>query len=144
MRHIDGFLGVYSSDNAVQVRKKGESLIINFDTEKEPGSHFVAIYMKNKNHCLYFDSLKIPIIPIELYKYLSSYTPAIIDCSKDVQSFNSTYCGFYCMLFILSNKISSDFWRLTISKFKTQSKSNDSKCIKYLCQSIKKYFTQRK
>lgn len=138
MGYINGFLGVYSSNNAVKLRKKGESLIINFDKEGEPGSHFVCLYMKNRDTCLYFDSLNLPIIPTEIYSYLSCRSFNVKNCSKDIQSFNSSYCGFYCMLFIICNKISFKYWEKVSKNFKTRCMSNDKKCIDYLCLSIKK------
>ena len=141
LKHVNRFLGVFSSDNAIKMRKAGECLIINFDKQGEPGSHFVSLYMKSNNHCIYFDPLNLPIIPIEIYNYLSNRDFNITNCSLDIQSFESTYCGFYCMLFIICNKISFKYWVSTVKKFKSRSKKNDSKCIKYLCSAIKKYFS---
>jgi len=100
MQCVNGFLGVFSSNNAVKLVEKGQSLIINFDKEGEPGSHFVALYMKSKTHCLYFDSLNLPIIPIEIYNYLNKRNFNITNSSKNVQAFSSSYCGFtVCFLF---------------------------------------------
>lgn len=138
--HVKGFLGVYSSNNAVKLKRKGECLIINFDKEGESGSHFISLYMKSSKHCLYFDSLNLPIIPIEIYEYLSDRTFQITNSSKNIQSFESTYCGFYCMLFIICNKISFKYWETISDKFKSRCKNNDSKCIRFLCTAIKKYF----
>lgn len=138
--HFKGFLGVYSSNNAVKLKRKGECLILNFDKEGEAGSHFICLYMKSGKCCLYFDSLNLPIIPFEIYNYLSDRSFNIENCSKDIQSFKSTYCGFYCMLFIICNKISFQYWNHVSKKFVTRCMSNDMKCIDYLCSAIKKYF----
>jgi len=138
--HIKGFKGVYSSNNIGKLSRSGECLIINFDKAGESGSHFVCLYMKSKNHCLYFDSLNLPIIPFEIYKYLSNQSFHITNSSQNIQSFDSVYCGFYCMLFIICNKIGFEYWKKISKKFKQRCMSNDSKCISFLCTTLKKYF----
>jgi len=45
-----------------------------------------------------------------------------------IQSPFSTYCGFYCMLFIVSYKIGEKYWKSVLSKFN----SNDLKMIKFV------------
>lgn len=142
MGKFKGFDGVFSSDNAPLVTKVGKSIIINFDKRSEPGSHFIAVYINKAGKCLYFDPLNITHIPIDIHNYLSKYK-IFENASCDIQPFFSTYCGFYCMLFIISNLISSKYWKSIKKKFKNM-KENDSKCIKLLCISIKKYLTMKK
>jgi len=136
LRQIQSFKGVFSSDNCPLLKHPGESIIINFDRVNEGGSHFVAIYLHKKDELRYFDSLDIPLLPPELNLYLEQY-PKILDCSKQIQSFSSTYCGFYCMLFILSNIF--DVWGKTINFFLLDKIENDHMCIELLCCFLKKY-----
>ena len=132
MFHFPNFLGVYSSDNIPLLTDKRQSIIINFDRSYEMGSHFIAIFMKNKKTCLYFDSLNFENIPIELSVYLQQY-PNVEDLSKNIQSRFSTFCGFYCMLFILCNLINYNMYKKIFNKFQTSDLRNDKLCIDYLC-----------
>lgn len=133
MKIIPGFIGVFSSDNCPLLTKKKTGLIMNFDKQNEPGSHFIAFFLNDKNECLYFDSLDIPIIPFTVDKYILNYN-TIFDYSIPVQSFNSSYCGFYCMLFISSMFVNEKYYENIFSKFFKQSIDNDKKCISYLCK----------
>jgi len=139
LKQIQGFKGVFSSDNCPLLKNPGESIIINFDRVNEGGSHFVAIYLQQKNVLKYFDSLDIPLLPPELIVYLKQYSK-IYDCSKQIQSFSSTYCGFYCMLFIMSNVFS--VWKKTLDFFLIDRLENDHICINLLCNLLKKYHKQ--
>lgn len=140
MKYLKGFIGVYSSNNAPLLKTKMSSVIINFDKKNEPGSHFVAFFMNDKFECFYFDPLNVNLIPIEISEYIKKYD-IIFDASENIQSFFSTYCGFYCMLFLFCININVEYWNNTAKFFKQRSMENDKKCIKMLCKSIKKYFS---
>lgn len=137
-KNVKGFLGVFSSNNAIQLKNPGESIIINFDKVGESGSHFIAIFLTSKE-LLYFDSLNFPIIPISLANYLSHYKK-IRDHSKSLQSFKSTFCGFYCMLFIICNVLNEKYAIQILGKMKENDSNNDNKCILYLTHFLKMYF----
>jgi hypothetical protein len=143
MKYFPGFKGVYSSDNAIILNKKNESIIINFDTQYEKGSHFVAVFMHSSKECSYFDSLNNSIIPNKIHSYLQKYS-SVKNCSIQIQPLMSTYCGFYCMMYIVANIIGLGYWKSIVSKFKKSPQTNDEKCIKYLCMSIKKFFKANK
>lgn len=139
---IKKFKGVFSSDNIYKLKLKGECIIINFDRSYEPGSHFIAIYCVNKNTIMYFDSLNLDSIPQEIYNYIKSYKLSI-DMSFNLQNIFSTYCGFYCILFLYSISISKRYWNKISKKFQSNmSIKNDNLCIRYLCTSIKKYLNK--
>ena len=71
--------------------------IVNFNTSKEPGSHWVCYY-KNGSDCLYFDSFG-QITPIEIQNYLKTRKQfesdeAAIQRNTDiVQHINTHVCG---------------------------------------------------
>lgn len=136
MKKIPNFVGVFSADNAPFLKKGKSSMIVNFDKRGEPGSHFIAIFKKRKNKVYYFDPLKLNIFPIEIARILGRY-PHTFDFSENIQSFESTYCGFYCMLFILSQYINEEYWKKICKKFEYRNKLNDEQCIKLICKSIK-------
>ena len=141
LKNVKGFLGVYSSNNAIHLQNPGESIIINFDKVGERGSHFIAIFLTS-NELLFFDSLNYPIIPLSLSQYLSEYKK-IKDLSKSLQSFESTYCGFYCMLFIICNVLNKKYLIRILGKMKENDVNNDRKCIFYLTRSLKMYFQKK-
>lgn len=136
MKNIKGFKGVFSSNNTPDL-KNNMSIIVNFDKENEPGSHFVAIFKKRK-YCLYFDSLNCNFIPVEIARYLYKYDK-IKNYSESLQSLTSTYCGFYCMLFILCQILGEKKWKKVLKYFKNDKNNNDDICIDLICKIILKY-----
>ena len=139
MKNIKGFIGVYSSNNIPILDKDDSSVIVNFDKINEPGSHFIAIYRKNSNKIIYFDSLNLKILPLDIAQYLSQYRH-IFDLSKQIQSVNSTYCGFFCILFILAMNVSENYWNNIHSKFKSGDLKNDNKCIELICKTYNQFY----
>lgn len=136
MKVVPGFKGVFSSDSIPKLKDKYSSLIINFDERTEPGSHYVAVF-RNQNKCFYFDPLKLNFLPTKIGYYLYQYC-TVFDLSNDFQSFQSTYCGFYCMLFIISLNIGEQYWKeCIVPRFKARKKANDKICINLICKSIK-------
>ena len=145
MKNIHGFLGVFSSNNSPMLKNHGECIIINFDKNYERGSHFIAIFINKDNTCLYFDSLNNVYIPEDIHHYLKKYK-RFKNMSQMIQSPFSTYCGFYCMLFLVCYKIGKKCWELTLSKFilKSDDLKNDKICITMLCKYIKMYYRKNK
>lgn len=140
-KKLPGFLGVFSSDN-IKRMKNNNSLIINFDKMSEPGSHFVAVFKKN-NICYYFDSLNLGFVPTDIAGYLV-LEDKIINLSSNIQNINSSYCGFYCILFILSMNISEKYWINIDKKFQKQKIENDKICINLICETVKKLSRNKK
>jgi hypothetical protein len=139
MREIKGFRGTFSSNNAPKL-KNMQSAILNFSKYDEEGTHFIAI-ANYKNKCVYFDPLSIKenFIPYEIKKYLKKYNN-VLNVSKKIQNNNSEFCGFFCMLFIISLSISKIFLFTILSKFKNDSEKNDALCVIHLKKAINKYF----
>ena len=93
------FLGVFPSDGIQNLETFPSALIINLDTSKDPGSHWVAIYFSNEATCEIFDSFgRKPEIRIMKYitKYVKSYTYNNI-CVQDLWSVS---CGQMCLYFL--------------------------------------------
>lgn len=137
MKNVKGFKGVFSSNNIPLLKQNNSSLILNFDKEDEPGSHFIAVFL-TKNHLLYFDSLNLGFTPIDIAVYINKYKKCL-NMSQSLQNFNSDFCGFYCILFILANLIGEKYWSSIEKKFKFQDLKNDSVCINLICKTIKKF-----
>lgn len=76
------------------------AIVANTDPHSQPGSHWVAMYLDNDGHCVYFDSYGVPPgIPQHLNrirKNSRSYTWN----TRHLQSFGSKVCGQYCIMFL--------------------------------------------
>jgi hypothetical protein len=95
--------------------------IINLDNSNLSGSHWVAAIFK-KNEVLYFDSYGI-IYPNELK--LASGSRKIYYNKKDLQSMNSSACGYYCIAFLLYVK-NCESYNVFINSFSFLTNVNDN------------------
>ena len=99
---IRRFRGVFMRDTLPGNSHGEECGIVNLDTSKEKGTHWVCYYKKGLDR-VYFDSFG-QITPIEIQDYLKSTKErgiGVIQRNTDiVQPFNSTICGHLC-LFVL-------------------------------------------
>ena len=71
--------------------------IINLDSEKGAGTHWVAYY-KNNNTIEYYDSFGNLQPPLEVLHYLR---PNITYNYKRDQKFNTYNCGHLCLKFLM-------------------------------------------
>lgn len=103
---IPYFKGVFTRDQLPEKLENKESGIVNFNTSKEPGSHWVA-YFRDGNQKIYFDSFG-QVIPTEIQKYLKTKEeyqnnlPVIQRNTDIVQEPNTVICGHLC-LYVLDN-----------------------------------------
>ena len=108
---IPYFRGVFMRDNIPKPPPhKIECGIVNLNTTKEKGSHWVCYY-KNESNRVYFDSFG-QITPLEIQNYLkkpSEKGVAVIQRNTDiVQALNTHICGHLC-LFVLK-ALSGEHW----------------------------------
>ena len=61
------FNGVYSRDNLPAKIKKG-AYVINLDEYEDAGTHWIALYVKNKK-VVYYDSFGVEHVPKEIIKF---------------------------------------------------------------------------
>ena len=103
---IPYFRGVFMRDTLPKRTHKRECGIVNLNTSKESGSHWVA-YQKDGNKRIYFDSFG-QITPWEIQKYLKTNEElergkGVIQRNTDiVQAINTNVCGHLC-LFVLKS-----------------------------------------
>ncbi|KAI8124135.1 hypothetical protein CVS40_5184 [Lucilia cuprina] len=95
-KYISFFRGVYMRDKLPVKAKSRECGIINLDTYKGPGSHWVA-YNKNKDNAEYFDSFGNLQPPVEVLKYLGNNVTYNYERK---QQFNSYNCGHLCLKYL--------------------------------------------
>lgn len=104
--NIPNFRGVFMRDTLPNHPKQVECAIVNLNTSKELGSHWVCYVKKGKSR-IYFDSFG-QVIPLEIEKYLKTSTelqkhiPVIARNTDIVQSVNTHVCGHLC-LFVLAS-----------------------------------------
>src|SRR5436190_13083711 len=96
-KNIPNFKGVFMR-NELKNPRKNESLIINLDSKKGSGTHWVAV-KKRGDKILYFDPFGIqpPKEIIRYYKTLKVYYS-----TTKVQKLNATNCGKLCIQFLKS------------------------------------------
>jgi len=93
------FKGVYPSDKIPKLNDLSPYCILNLDSSKEPGSHWVALAKSGKDSILYdsFGRHNNEIIPDLKY----SGNGRIIDTDRDAeQKILETNCGARCIAFL--------------------------------------------
>ena len=111
----NNFVGVYSVDT-VPRNLWGKSCcgIINLSKADHPGSHFIAIFINERNELWYFDSFALP--PPMLNYHLMRFLKKWIERKKikyalprPIQDFDSLFCGWYAAAFCLYVSDPSNF-----------------------------------
>jgi len=123
-------IGIYMKDELPSKLKQG-FYIVNLASEKDKngGTHWMAFYY-TPNKSYYFDPYG-ELAPLEVDNKIRPY----IYNMKQIQDYNSTACGYYCMAFIIymnefKNK-SNGFFKF-INLFSTNTKENDKLLYKLL------------
>ena len=105
LKLIKNFLGCYPADINLKTKKKNFSVIFNLSNHNETGTHFVAISC-NKDVIIYFDSFGNPCTNKHLKLFLEKNcrNKKLIYNKTKVQSDKSTFCGIFCLGFLLSQQ----------------------------------------
>ena len=88
--------GVYSRDNLPNKIKDG-AYVINLDAYSDIGTHWIDLYVKNKD-ITYFDSFGGEHIPKEIKAFIKNKN--IKTNIFRMQAYNSIMCGYFCIGFI--------------------------------------------
>ena len=102
--NIPNFRGVFMRDTLPKTPHENECGIVNFNTIKEPGSHWVCYYKKGKER-IYFDSFgQISLHELQNYlKEASEKNKQVLQRNTEiVQKPNTKICGHLC-LFVLKS-----------------------------------------
>lgn len=94
---IPYFRGVYMRDKLPKKPKRIECAIINLDSYKNEGTHWVA-YVKLNDYCEYFDSFGDLKPPLELCEYMKNIK--IVYNYINYQSYDTVNCGHLCIKFL--------------------------------------------
>ena len=120
-KHFDG---IYSKDQLPKELIRGKFYIINLqDHNKGDGTHWTAFYYNKPLTSIYFDSYGF-IAPQDVQDKITPY----IFNDAEIQDFNSSACGYFCVAFIkfLHNKSDKqEAYKTFLKLFKLNTLKND-------------------
>ena len=120
-KHFDG---IYSKDQLPKELIRGKFYIINLqDHNKGDGTHWTAFYYNKPLTSIYFDSYGF-IAPQDVQDKITPY----IFNDAEIQDFNSSACGYFCIAFIkfLHNKTDKqEAYKTFLKLFKLNTLKND-------------------
>lgn len=70
--------------------------IVNLDSEKGKGTHWVMVSNLNPSICTYFDSFGVSPPP-EILHFMKTSGKECVYNTEDLQAYSSDACGWYCM-----------------------------------------------
>ena len=117
------FGGVYSKDQLPELIKDKFYIVNLQDHDEGGGSHWTCFYYNYPSTSIYFDSYGF-IAPRDVQKRISPY----VFNEKDIQDFNSSACGWYCIAFIkfLHDKTDKEeMFKTFLKLFKLETIKND-------------------
>lgn len=134
LKHLKIFQGVYPSDITPSIKSLPAGIVINTDNHKEPGEHWVALYIDEKKHGTYFDSYALPPLLPSILKTIKRFCNTYEYNKCPLQAFNSETCAHYCIFFIELKNIGLGL--NFICNFFNKNRKNNDTMIRYL---IKKF-----
>lgn len=77
------------------------AIVFNLDTHKQPGSHWVAVFIDNKNKTIdYFDSLGNPINKNIQY-FINEFNEFNLNINSIIHQKGGSQCGIYSVFYII-------------------------------------------
>ena len=118
------FGGIYSKDQLPEDLTRTKFYIVNMqDHDEGNGTHWVVFYYNKPLTSIYFDSFGF-VAPTDVEKRITPY----IFNDADVQDYNSSACGYFCIAFIkfLHNKQDKqEAYKAFLMLFKNETIKND-------------------
>lgn len=144
---VRSFDGVYSADNVpdklLKYKGKGQkSCIVNLARRREKGTHFIVLSVKADTIKIY-DSLSLPLKQFSpsLYSALKKSGKVLKRAFKNaIQDIDSSFCGFYCIYFVLSlakDQFPNGDGVVKFFKSRQPKRANDTIVIDNICAMIK-------
>ena len=115
------YLGTVAFDQLPKYIKYPSCLIVNNQSSNQPGQHWIAIYFEKNRKAEFFDSFGQGAKYYNLENYIRIRSKGYVNNNVQLQSNDSNFCGYYCVLFIL---LKSRGW--TLRKILKQFKSPNS------------------
>ena len=118
------FGGIYSKDLLSRPLRRATFYIVNMqDHDEGNGTHWVVFYYNNPLTSIYFDSFGF-VAPLQVENRITPY----IFNDAEVQDYNSSACGYFCIAFIkfLHNKQDKqEAYKAFLQLFKNETVKND-------------------
>jgi hypothetical protein len=131
-RKLCNFVGVFPRDkipNITKITKFPCCFVLNTDTSKLKGSHWVAVYYSSPKTCEFFDSYGMLPIVYNIDIKTSVYN------TRHLQSYHSTVCGQYCIYFLYHRSLTHSL-HSALRSFSSNPVSNDILVASF----VKKHF----
>ena len=134
LSQVDGFLGAFAYDEIPQTPMDGFSMVVNDEPSTEPGSHWIAIVLKDQEFFFidsYGRSFKDPMFTDQFRGAMSQlFARSKVICNNImIQSFLGNTCGQYAVYFICEMVEKS--FKNVLSVFTDNLKKNDKFVINY-------------
>ena len=134
LEKIPGFIGAFPFNELPQRPDEDFSVVINTDSDRDPGAHWVALVKKDA-HFYFFDSYGREVND-ELFT--DQFKTAVFGYIKGQYTWNSYWfqqltsnaCGYYCVYFIRS--MQSNNFKSVTSIFGENLKKNDEFVTNYV------------
>ena len=116
LRHC--VLGVYAADQLpTRVLGRPYGFIANTQERVLPGDHWCAFYDDGQGHTQFFDSYgRLPRENSDFFRRWINKNAKTIEINRvQIQSYDSTVCGLYCIMFLrhlLAGSTMNDFVKL--------------------------------
>lgn len=118
------FGGVYAKDT-LPWKAKHQCYIVNLDSSKEPGSHWMAVFFSNHGQAEFFDSFGFPpTIDKNIHTFISRNSVQWIYNAQQLQNHRTVVCGQYCVFFLINRCLGKTLQKI-ISYFTTNQLKND-------------------
>ena len=109
-RITDNFVGSFASDQCPNARIRPFGVIMNTDSSREQGEHWVALWVEEEGIGDYFDSFGFPPLLPNLQKYVNKMCPNGFGYNNTtIQHPSSSACGLFCVAFIISKVLKTKF-----------------------------------
>ena len=129
LKKLSHFRGVFSRDNLPSKIKTNESGVVNLDSIKGPGTHWVCYYNNDDlKYVYYFDSYGLPP-PEEAKKYFHTSGKQILYNTGEIQSLGTNLCGVYCIHVIKELDKGREFYDILYDEFEPYPTDENEKDI---------------
>ena len=90
-------VGVFPSDKIP--KNTPGCMIINEDTHRKPGSHWIALFVRGDDICEYFDSYGRKPAATGVKRFLAGQQD-VLEITRKLQAPMATSCGQHCLYFL--------------------------------------------
>ena len=95
------FRGVFARNNLPDKNVYPSCLVVNTDSDKQPGAHWLAMYFDEHGGCEFFDSYGLAPSEYGLKSYVKRHSTSSSWNEIQFQAPESRACGYYCFIFLL-------------------------------------------